>query len=187
MQQQYRVIIKNERYAQIKIFQIVLLAVMAIIFCVAGYFENNMFNFTWPCFICFSLFFAINQEDFKRNKFLRTTNFLSLGFLFAVGGSFFMLEWWMIALVVIIAILQLFIKSQYEIEINEKSVFLKTFPQKHVAWQSLQNVIIKDELFTIDYNNNKIFQAEIVPLLSKIGSEKEFNDFCRLQLQLHKQ
>ena len=187
MQQQYTVIIKNERYAQIKNFQVVFLAVIAIIFCVAGYFENNMFNFAWPCFICFSLFFAINQEDFKRYKFLRSTNFLSLGFLFAVAGSFFMLEWWITLLVVVMGILQLFIKSQYDIEINEEFVFLKTFPQKKVGWQSLQNVIIKDELLTIDYNNNKIFQAEIMPLLSKIGSEKEFNDFCHLQLQVHKQ
>lgn len=187
MQRQYTVIIKNERYARIKIFQIIFLSVLAVIFCVIGYFENDMFNFAWPCFICFSLFFAINQEHFKHNKFLQSTNFLLIGFLFAVAGSFFMLEWWITVLFFIITILQLFIKSQYEIEVNENSVFLKIFPQKNVGWQSLQNVIIKDDLLTIDYNNNKIFQAEIMPLLSKIGSEKEFNDFCRLQLQLHKQ
>ena len=186
MQHEYRIIIKNERYQFVKIFQVVFLAVIAIVFSIACYFENDMYNFLWVALITFSLFIAINQEDFQRYKLLRSANFLQIGFLWAVAGAYFLLTWWITLLIAAISILQLFIKNQYEISVNEKFVFIKTFPQKNVEWQSLQNLVIKDDLLTIDYNNNKIFQAEINPMLSNIGNETEFNDFCRLQLQLHK-
>lgn len=184
--QQYSVIIKNDRHKQLQIFQVIFLTVMAIILTIATYFDNNMFNIAWPSLICFCLFLAINQQDFKK-KFFRTTNFLSLGFLIATAGSFFMLEWWITLLIAIVTVFQAFIKSRFEVEVNEKSVFIKMFPQKNIEWRSLQNLLIKDDLLTIDYTNNKIMQAEIEPSLSKIGSEKEFNEFCRRQLQAHKQ
>jgi hypothetical protein len=145
-----------------------------------------MYNFLWIALITFSLFIAINQQDFQRYRFLRSADFLKLGFLWAVCGAYFLLPGWITLLIAIISILQFFVKDQYEISINEKLVFIKTFPQKNVEWQSLQNLILKDDLLTIDYSNNKIFQAEIVPQLSNIGNETEFNDFCRLQLKLHK-
>ena len=183
--QQYSIIIKNDRYKQLKNFQVIFLTVMAIVLTIATYFENDMFSMAWPALICFCLFFAINQHDFKK-RFLRTTNFLSLGFLIATAGSFFMLEWWITLLIAVITVFQAFLKSRFEVEVNEKSVFITMFPQKNIAWKSLQKLLIKDDLLTIDYTDNKIMQAEIEPSLSKIGSETEFNEFCRLQLQAHK-
>lgn len=187
MQQQYSIIIKNERYRQLKNFQIIFLTVMAIALCIATYFENDMFSIAWSALICFSIFIAINQKDFKRSKFFGSANFLSIGFLFTVLGSLFMFEWWITLLITIVAIFQLFIRKQFEVEVNNTSVFIKMFPQKNIEWKSLQNILIKDDLLTIDYSNNKIMQAEIDAALSKIGSETEFNEFCRLQLQAHKQ
>jgi hypothetical protein len=41
--------------------------------------------------------------------------------------------------------------------------------------------MIKDGLLTIDFKNNRIIQQQIANISSGID-EKEFNDFCRQQL-----
>lgn len=185
MQQEYRIVIRNERYKQIMLFQIVFLTVIAIVFSIMSYYKNDMFGLIWPIMICFSIFIALNQADFARYKFFRFNKFLESGFVWSIAGSMLLLTWWIALLVIIIAILQLFFRKQYEITISKDSVLIKAVPEKNIEWQLLQNLVIKDELLTIDYKNNKIFQAGIIPSLSNIVNETEFNDFCRLQLAAH--
>lgn len=185
MQNKYRIIIKNERYDQVRFFQVILLAVIAIVFIIAAYYENNIFSFIWPILLCFTIFFALNQQDFVRYKLFRFKNFLETGFIWAIIGSVLLLPWWITLLIIIIAILQGLVKKQYEIILDQQAIQINANPSKNIEWQALQNVVIKDELLTIDYKNNKIFQAEIIPALSTIGSEADFNDFCRLQLATH--
>ena len=49
-------------------------------------------------------------------------------------------------------------------------------------WQQMDNVILKDDLLTIDFKSNKIIQAEITESI-ETGEEKIFNEFCIKQLQ----
>jgi len=185
MQKEYRIFIKNERYHQVKSFQVIFLAVMAISFIIAAYYRNDILNLLWPVLLCFTIFIALNQADFSRYKIFRSANFLGSGFLWAIAGAALLLTWWIALLVIIIAVMQLFVKKQYEITVSVQSIEIKTQPLKNIDWQALQNLVVKDELLTIDYKNNKIFQAEIIPARSNIGSEADFNDFCRLQLAAH--
>jgi hypothetical protein len=67
------------------------------------------------------------------------------------------------------------------VSINERQVIYPSFPKKIIDWQDLSNLIIKDGLLTIDFKNNKIIQQQIADISSTID-EKEFNDFCRQQL-----
>ena len=46
----------------------------------------------------------------------------------------------------------------------------KNFPWKKHQWNELSNVILKDNLLTIDFKNNKLMQAEIIN-----QDEAEFN------------
>jgi len=82
----------------------------------------------------------------------------------------------------VLALLERQIKFPEEIGFNKTGITINTFLKKHYEWSFINNVILKDGLLTIDYKNNKIFQKEleeeIMPVL-----EKEFNEFCRLQLE----
>ena len=55
----------------------------------------------------------------------------------------------------------------------------KTFSNKLYEWQSFNNIILKDNLLTLDFKNNKVLQLEIEegPM-----DENAFNDFCALHL-----
>ncbi len=54
------------------------------------------------------------------------------------------------------------------------------FPKKVYQWSIFNNVIVKDNMLTLDFKNNHLFQAEIE--LPKNLNEKEFNQFAHVQL-----
>ena len=57
----------------------------------------------------------------------------------------------------------------------------KNFPWKKYRWTELSNVVIKDNLLTIDFKNNKLIQEEII---TGEVDETEFNSFVKKQLDV---
>jgi hypothetical protein len=89
-----------------------------------------------------------------------------------------------IAVIICMALLWLYILSvrPLAISIGADRVHYVSFPYTTLKWQELSNVILKDDILTIDHKNNKILQAELDTTHSH-ASEEEFNDFCRQQLK----
>ena len=48
-------------------------------------------------------------------------------------------------------------------------------------WAEMENVILKDNILTIDFKTNKIIQVEIVEI-ARMVDETEFNLFCKTQM-----
>lgn len=105
-----------------------------------------------------------------------------LGLLFASWGWYLQPNGLIIAGVFLIAALfERQVKFPSEIAFDEAGVVLNTFPKKYIAWAELQNVLIKDNVLTIDFKNNKLVQKDInEPVTASI--EAEFNAFCSEQL-----
>ena len=74
------------------------------------------------------------------------------------------------------------IKFPEEIGFSRAGITINSLFKKHYTWNFIDNIVLKDGLLTIDYKNNKIFQKEIEEEITPI-LEKEFNEFCRLQLR----
>ncbi len=55
------------------------------------------------------------------------------------------------------------------------------FPKKEFQWCTLDHVILKDRILTINFKNNHIIQGEIES--SKITNENDFNDFVQEQIR----
>ncbi|HSK12586.1 MAG TPA: hypothetical protein VK907_05190, partial [Phnomibacter sp.] len=81
----------------------------------------------------------------------------------------------------LLAIAERYIKIPDEIGFNKEKVVRNTFPAKTYQWFEIDNVVIRDDLFTLDLRNNKLIQK---PLDENISPEleREFNEFCRQQL-----
>ena len=84
---------------------------------------------------------------------------------------------------VLAALVETQLKFPQEIGFDEQEVAFNHFPSKHYSWDEIQNVILKDNIITIDFKNNRIFQKE-TETETKPELEKEFNDFCRQQLSV---
>ena len=63
------------------------------------------------------------------------------------------------------------------VEVGNKSVTVKRMigSSEH-EWQQFNNIILKDNLLTLDFKNNKVLQLEVDQKV--IIDEKTFNDFC---------
>ena len=66
---------------------------------------------------------------------------------------------------------------------NEGIYLTRVFKTAIFLWTEMDNVILKDNLLTIDFKTNKIIQVEIVTG-NKIVDEREFNLFCKVHLVL---
>ncbi len=87
-----------------------------------------------------------------------------------------------ILLAILLALLSIFYylsQRKRVIRIRPESIFYPALLQKKIDWSELNNVILKDGMLTIDFNNNHILQVEIMEAVN----EGEFNDFCREQLK----
>lgn len=58
-----------------------------------------------------------------------------------------------------------------------------TFSARVVAWNQLNNVILRNDLLTVDFKNNKVLQLEILDNIPGI-KEDEINGFCRNRLNI---
>ena len=67
--------------------------------------------------------------------------------------------------------------------IAESGIHLtRVFKTVDFSWGAMDNVILKDNLLTLDFTSNKILQVEISEA-NKITDESEFNQFCQQQLK----
>lgn len=74
--------------------------------------------------------------------------------------------------------LQLISKRDLIVKFFDDQIIYPSFPRKHLFWQDLRNVILKDGLLTIDLKNNRLIQNHIISVIN----EKEFNEFCRKEM-----
>ncbi len=151
-----------------------------------------------------SLFFIFLIFDFSQ----RRSALISLGFIllyttyrFYISKknqqNFFFNEWIFFLLMILwvndnflIAVINLVLFLLYTIAMQKmiynfdsSLIKQKNFPWKKYQWNELSNVILKDNLLTMDFKNNKLMQGEIIT--SKIN-EAEFNAFAKKQLEAFK-
>ncbi|HEY0298217.1 MAG TPA: hypothetical protein VGB84_03270 [Arachidicoccus sp.] len=85
---------------------------------------------------------------------------------------------WIGFLYIIAGLLEKQAKIPQELGLDKDGVTTNSIIAKHYNWSELSNVMIKDNLFTMDFMNNKLFQKELKNSISK-EVEMEFNDFCK--------
>lgn len=89
--------------------------------------------------------------------------------------------WWMAVINFVFEIFQITALRNLIVTIKPDIVIYPSFPQRQIGWKELNNLVLKDGLLTIDFKNNKIIQ-QYVEEKSVTIDEKEFNEFCRQQL-----
>ncbi|HMP91457.1 MAG TPA: hypothetical protein PKD90_01185 [Phnomibacter sp.] len=77
-------------------------------------------------------------------------------------------------------------KMPDELLFSEESVVRHRFPRKRYEWVQIENVIIRDNLFTLDLRNNTFIQKPLEQSISP-ELEQEFNAWCKKQLHFQAQ
>lgn len=73
-------------------------------------------------------------------------------------------------------------RRRLAIGINQQEISYPSYPVKKIHWTEVSNLILKDDILTIDLKNNKIYQ-HYVKDPSNYVDEAAFNRFCQQQLE----
>lgn len=116
-------------------------------------------------------------------SFQKGRRLLPVGILLLAYGVFWLrfgANWVFLANLVLWALYTIS-KRKMAIIVSENGVSYPSFPKKEIPWSELNNVILKDDLLTIDRKNNKVYQ-HLIQNSEQFAKEDVFNDFCRNQL-----
>ncbi len=114
---------------------------------------------------------------------------LSMGSI-ALGNFLAAIVWWIIGtwylgfLSMIFAILGFYaLKPTFTIIVNHNGIVYPSFPKKIIQWSDLDNVILKDNVLTIDFKNNKLIQHSLIQSENENLDEASVNQFFKSHLQ----
>lgn len=178
-------ILKNEKTASYKksILAIIGLAFIFFIYLAIttdDYKTRNTALFT----IGFILISYLTKHFFaKRNKEFSAA-FSSIGFIIFI---FLKLQlWWQAAAIACVLFFFFYSIRILKVVISSEGIVYPSFPVKKIEWERLNNLLLKDNLLTIDFKNNKLIQSEIFTDQKEVVvDEIEFNDFCRQQINVN--
>ncbi|MDB5221622.1 MAG: hypothetical protein JWN83_289 [Chitinophagaceae bacterium] len=99
-------------------------------------------------------------------------------FLFMLFFSV-LFSWWLLITETVLSVLSYVLLQHKSIYFNSYSIELRARPYKRYKWADLNNVILKDDILTLDFKNNKLLQGEIE---TTNINENAFNTFAKEQL-----
>ncbi|RAJ06906.1 hypothetical protein LX64_02034 [Chitinophaga skermanii] len=68
------------------------------------------------------------------------------------------------------------------VELSNTNIVLPTlFAKRTIGWNELKNVILRNDVFTIDFKNNKLLQLDVADEIG-IVEQEEINAFCSSRL-----
>lgn len=103
---------------------------------------------------------------------------------FILAGCWIVLQNYLIAFAcVFMGILYHLSLQEFQFVFNSNFVKKMNFPQAEYSWDKFSNVVLRDNILTLDFKNNKLIQIEIEN--EKNIHAIEFNEFAQQQLMKH--
>ena len=90
-------------------------------------------------------------------------------------------NYWVAGITFLFGFLSAMNNRKFTVFFSTAQIDYPSVPKKEIKWTELNTVMLKDNLLTIDFKSNRLIQQSIDENLN-IVNEKEFNDFCRQQL-----
>ncbi len=180
--QQFQITLKNEKkkqYEQIAFFLIIANIAAFIFMAVSSSTKKNLIFFlAVTILICGCLLIDYFLTRIKNNEDTPYRIFaLYIISIVWINSSY----WWIGVVLFVAGLFYMISKRPLLVTAAKDKIVYPSFPLKNLLWPSLNNVILKDGLLTIDLKNNKLIQQAIDEHKTSVN-EKEFNDFCREQL-----
>lgn len=108
----------------------------------------------------------------------------------AFGNFLASIVWWTIStwylglLSMVFSILGFYaLKPDFTIIINLNGIIYPSFPKKIIQWSELDNVVLKDNVLTIDFKNNNLIQHTFDQSENETLDEVALNQFVKSHLQ----
>lgn len=181
----YVVILRNKDKKLIDVTNIILciIAFSYLVYKSIAFGIYRHFHFGWIA-VVMSLFlvnFFIRRKN-QLKKFSPALVLYLLGLLFIFNSMTTLLESAVGLILILLAAFETKAKANLEIGFSTQFIMFDNLLKKKYNWGDFNNIILKDNILTLDFKNNRLFQKETIDEESDCD-EDEFNEFCREQLR----
>ncbi|MCC6287850.1 MAG: hypothetical protein IT249_08195 [Chitinophagaceae bacterium] len=178
---QYILIVKKEKTLNIDLISILLCFISFAFFIYHSFLQSNFLNviFLGSLLIPITIARAI---WLKKSSGKSSVTFKHPLLITGIIWLFIPNMRWVFILFVLFVLFDHQARHPLEVGVSDEQIVINTFFRKKYKWNEFTNVILKDNLFTLDFKNNKVLQREIEPYISNVN-EAEFNVFCAEQIQ----
>lgn len=173
----YRITLKNYKVTSYRFIALLIVFFNLAIFVYLLFSEKYFYDASASLFLssgyCLYRFYVAKKN--KSGFFLDEFSF------FILTGCWVALHNYIIACgCIFIALLYHLALQKPAFVIDNNSVKKLNFPKTKFSWDKFSNVLIRDNILTLDFNNNTLIQAEIED--DKNIAESEFNEFAQRQI-----
>jgi len=176
--QQFEIILKNDKIKSYRSIALFILLLNLAVFIFLLFYDQYRYEAA-------SAILLIGIYIFMRLYFIRKYNqgnYLDQVLLFVLAGCWFgMQNYLLVFLLVILGILYHLSLQKLLFVFTTDKISKMNFPGKDFDWNMFNNVILKDNILTLDFKNNRLIQAEIDK--SHEINERQFNSFAQSQLK----
>jgi hypothetical protein len=176
--QHFDVILKNDKIKSYRHIALIILLLNLAIFIFMLFYDEYRYEAA-------SAILLIGIYVFMRLYFIKKYkqgNYLDQIILFVLAGCWLGLQnYFMVTALIILGILYHLTLQKIQFVFTSEKVTRFTFPAKEYKWNLFNNVILKDNILTLDFKNNKLIQAEIEN--PKSINQQQFNSFAQSQLK----
>lgn len=174
---QFEIIVKNEKIKSYRTIALIVLMLNLAIFILMLFYDVYRYEAA-------SAILLVGIYIFMRLYFIRKYqhgNYLDQVLLFVLAGCWLGLQnYYMAAGLVIVGVFYHLALQKLQLIFTNQKVMKLNYPQKEYLWNTFNNVILKDNILTLDFRNNHLIQAEVEE--PKNINEKQFNLFVKERL-----
>lgn len=175
--QQFEIIIKNEKVKSYQKIALIMLLLNLIIFTFLLFYDAYH-AVAVTSIMALALYVLLRWYVFKKYN---SNHFFDEFVFFIPAMCWFGLHNYILMLVLILmGFLYRFSLQKLKFVFTAEKVIKINFPKREFDWNLFSNVVLKDNILTLDFKDNKLIQAEIEK--SQNLNEKQFNLFAQSQL-----
>jgi hypothetical protein len=112
------------------------------------------------------------QKNSKTTVYINFS-FILCGFIWLILGLYFSGAGMML-----FGVFGIYANKPLRLVFKEDGIWYPSFPAKIIPWENIEQVMLKDNVLTIDLINNNLLQFSVTNNES-LPPEKEFNEYCR--------
>lgn len=182
MNREYSIFLPNERVKTYRYVTLFILLINSLVFGIV-YFNAAIGNIKSISLMATLIsvtslvFFLINFFTGKLHSWRAEIGFIILGICWLITGKYLLGVF-----MLLFAIFGFYTNKKFRVVFKTDHIRYPSFPARIFVWNELNNVMLKDNILTIDLKNNKLIQAVIEKESADSVDEAEFNRFCRQQL-----
>ncbi len=177
--QQFDIVLKNDKIKSYRHIALIVLLLNLAFFIYLLFFDEYRYEAA-SAILLVSIYILMRLYFIKKYN---QGNYLDQILFFVLAGCWLGLQnYFMATALAILGILYHLTLQKIQFVFTAEKVTRFTFPAKEYDWNLFNNVILKDNVLTLDFKNNKLIQAEIEN--QKGINEQQFNSFAQAQLKM---